>query len=63
MTSKQNLIFASPGQEIQGTADYTYAYTPQTFQDFGPFVFNQIVYGIPKNKPTCIDVGQLFNKK
>ena len=70
LTNKPNVIFASPGQEIQGTTDYRYLYTPDTARAYAG-VFNQIVMGFSKNQgnkvmsegvPGCIDVGQLFEK-
>ncbi|WP_017749230.1 caspase family protein [Scytonema hofmannii] len=59
LTNKPNVIFASPGQEIQGTTDYTFSYNPSTQRAFGPSVFHQIVFGIPKNTQDCINVNQL----
>jgi hypothetical protein len=59
LTNKPNVIFADPEQKIQGTTDYTRMYSPKTLRDFQPGVFNQIVFGIPKNTPACIDVDQL----
>ncbi|KAB8316012.1 caspase [Tolypothrix campylonemoides VB511288] len=59
LTNKPNVIFASPGQEIQGTTDYTFSYNPSTQRAFGSNVNHQIVFGIPKNTQDCIDVRQL----
>jgi len=59
LTNKPNVIFASPGQEIKGTTDYIYVYSYGTVKNFPPAVINQIVFGIPKNKPACINVGIL----
>jgi len=59
LTNKPNVIFASPGQEIQGTTDYTFSYNPSTQRAFGSGVNHQIVFGIPKNTQDCIDVRQL----
>ena len=70
LTSKPNVIFASPEQDIQGTTDYRYLYTPNTAKAYPyPTVFNQILIGFStksqENKfrsegvPVCLDVGQL----
>ncbi|MBP5975969.1 caspase family protein [Brasilonema sp. CT11] len=61
LKNKQNVIFASPGQEIQGYTGYKYVYTPDTVKDFPPAVINQIVMGIEKDTPACINVGLLKN--
>lgn len=61
LMNKQNVIFASPGQEIQGKTDYSAVYSAGTVQAFPEAVLNQIVLGIPENTPACIDVGILTN--
>ncbi|MBW4629330.1 MAG: caspase family protein [Brasilonema octagenarum HA4186-MV1] len=59
LTHKQNVIFASPGQEIHGTTGYRYLYTHDSAQAYST-VFNKIVIGIPgKGQPACIDLSQL----
>lgn len=68
LTNKPNVIFASPEQEIQGTTDYRYLYTPDTAKKYAT-VRNQILMGFstePKENtvmsegvPGCLDVGQL----
>lgn len=59
LMNKQNVIFASPGQEIQGETDYSAVYSAGTAKNFPPAVLNQIVLGTPQNTPACIDVGTL----
>ncbi|AVH63881.1 nSTAND1 domain-containing NTPase [Nostoc sp. 'Peltigera membranacea cyanobiont' N6] len=55
LANKPNVIlFADPGQEIQGTTDFSYVYSYKTVKEFPAAVINQIVLGIPKNKPFCL---------
>ncbi|MEG3969042.1 caspase family protein [Microcoleus sp. T2B6] len=73
LTSKPNVIFASPEQEIQGTTDYRYLYTPDTAKKPPyPTAYNQILMGFStkseenkvksKDVPGCINVDQLGDK-
>ncbi|MEH1814963.1 MAG: caspase family protein [Nostoc sp.] len=55
LANKPNVIlFADPEQEIQGTTDISYVYSYKTVKEFPEAVINQIVLGIPKNKPFCL---------
>lgn len=54
--NKPNVIlFASPGQEIQATTNYSLVYSYSTVKSFPPAVQNQITIGIPNNEPFCIN--------
>ncbi|MEH2084358.1 MAG: caspase family protein [Nostoc sp.] len=61
LKNKPDVIFASPGQEIHGHTGYKYVYTLNTVKTFPPAVQNQIMIGIKKNTPACINVGQVEN--
>lgn len=65
---KPNVIFAQPGQLIDGKTKYRLTYTPEIMKNWtnSPTthsVINQIVLGIPgENESTaCIDVGVIQN--
>ena len=58
---RSNVVFAKPGQNINGKTNYRLTYNQALIEAFPPRVINQIVFGIPgKIESTdCINVGIL----
>lgn len=58
---RSNVVFAKPGQNINGKTNYRLTYNQALIEGFPPAVINQIVFGIPGEieSTDCINVGIL----